>query len=818
MTQAHCYHCGLPVPPGTDFSLHLDGEERPMCCRGCQAVARAIVDNGLEDFYRFRTDSAPTGREVVPEFLRQLSVYDNPEIQKQFVRREDESGEIREASLILEGITCAACVWLNERHLRALPGVLEVRVNYSTHRAWVRWDNNRIALSQILRAVSEIGYLAHPYDPNRRQALLEQERKQQLRRIGVAGVLGMQVMMISVALYAGDFHGMEPQFRLLFYWVNLVLTLPVVLYSAEPFFRGAWRDLKRFQVSMDVPVVFGISLAFLGSVWVTLTQNFQGHVYYDSVCMFTFFLLVGRYFELMARQKGAEASESLVRMTPATATRLDGAGGEEVVPVVELCPGDLLLVRPGESVPADGVIIAGQSSVDESLLTGESLPLARRVGERLSAGTVNVESPLRMKVEKVGADTLLSHILRLLERAQSEKPGITQIADRAAAWFVLAVLILAMGVAGYWYQAAPELWLPITLSVLVVTCPCALSLATPTALTAATGTLTHHGLLTTRAHALETLARARHFVFDKTGTLTVGQFHLTHTELLGSAPAERCLALAAALERHSEHPLAKTLTREAADLPRLPVEGVSNRPGGGLCGQIENETYVIGTAEFVQEQAGLLITPMLWEQLSSKGRTLVWLAKKGELLAAFVLDDEIRPGAADVIASLRAWGAEVSLLTGDHPASAWRVAEAVGIEQVEANLGPEDKLRRVKALQQQGKVVAMIGDGVNDAPVLAAAQVSIAMGAGTQAARASADMILLSEHLDNLLTGLRVSRKTLTIIRQNLAWAVGYNLLALPAAALGYVLPWMAAIGMSLSSLLVVGNALRLVDGKRKRI
>ncbi|MDM8546540.1 heavy metal translocating P-type ATPase [Candidatus Venteria ishoeyi] len=815
--QTSCYHCGLPVPEHIHLAVHIDGEDRAMCCVGCQAVAEAIVNSGLDDFYRFRTDNAPTGQEVVPEFLRQTQHYDNPDIQRRFVRQlEDEHR--REAALILEGITCAACVWLNERHLRSLPGVVEVRVNYSTHRARVVWDEREIQLSQILQAISAIGYLAHPYDPTQAQAILEKERKQQLRRLGFAGLFGMQVMMVSVALYAGDFYGMESSFRQLFHWLNLLLTLPVMGYSAVPFFRSAWRDLSHRQAGMDVPVSLGISLAFLGSLWTTVSGS-GGHVYYDSVVMFVFFLLLARYFELMARQRSSQAAESLVQMVPAIATRVLDNGKEEAVPVAELQPGDRVRIVPGDNIPTDGEVITGQSSVDEALLTGESLPRPRGVGDKLSAGTINIESPLLMQVTEVGQDTLLSQILRLLERAQSEKPYITQLADRAAAYFVLAVLVLAAVVALYWWQISPELWLAITLSVLVVTCPCALSLATPTAITAATGTLSGYGLLTTRGHALETLARATHFVFDKTGTLTDGALHLQKVHTPGKRNEAECLQIAAALEQHSEHPLGKALIAAATDFEQrvnLQAQAVVNQPGAGLSGTINGETWFIGTSRFIQAQTTIQISEQQREQLEIDGYALVWLANQQAIQAVFALGDSIRPGSPDLIQDLQQQGIEVLLLTGDHQHSAQRVAQAVGINKVVYDLSPAGKLEEVKALQAQGAVVAMVGDGVNDAPVLAQAQISIAMGSGTQVARATADMILLSEQLPQLIRGVKTAQKTLRIIRQNLSWAVAYNLLALPAAAMGYILPWMAAIGMSASSLLVVANALRLVDKPKK--
>ncbi|KHD09553.1 cation transporter [Candidatus Thiomargarita nelsonii] len=803
MSQTHCYHCDLPVPDNLNLCVTIEGKAQPMCCHGCQAVAQAIVDAGLPDFYKHRTSHAPTGQELVPDFIQQTTVYDNPAIQKRFVRYEDE--HIREAALILEGITCAACVWLNERHLRTLPGVIDVQVNYSTHRARVRWDESRILLSDILQAVSRIGYVAHPYDPARQQEVLDRERKQHLRRIGVAGVLGMQVMMFSIALYAG---AGDSEFKLLFYLINFILTTPILLYAAQPFFKSAWRDVRHGQAGMDVPVALGISLAFVGSLWTTLSGN-HGHVYYDSIAMFVFFLLTGRYFELVARQRSAQAAESLVHLVPSMATRL-GAAGEELVLVADLLVGDRVLIRPGENIPADGTILEGHSSVDESLLTGESYPLTKKPGQVVIAGTVNIDNPLKMQVDKIGVDTVLSHILRLLERAQTEKPALTQLADRVASWFVFGVLLLALGVAVYWWHVNPEAWLAITLSVLVVTCPCALSLATPTAITAATSTLTRAGLLTTRGHALESLARATHFVFDKTGTLTDGRLRLLDTHTFADLSPADCLQYAVALERQSEHPIARALV-EACSKAGMSASKVTNYPGAGMQGEIAGKRYFVGTPAFISTQTGLKVN------VEHEGNTLVLFADAQTIYAAFLFADEIRAGARELVESLQEQGKSVSLLSGDHALAAQRVAKAVGIENVGYALSPTDKLQAVKSLQEKGEIVAMIGDGVNDAPVLAQAQVSIAMGGGTQVARASADMILLTEQLPNLLIGINTARQTLKIIRQNVAWAIGYNLLALPAAAVGWVAPWMAAIGMSFSSLLVVANALRLVRRSQKK-
>lgn len=806
-SPSDCYHCGLPVPRGSSFRVAINGESRTLCCGGCAAVAAAIVNSGLTDFYRYRTEAAPTGRELVPEFLRQAALYDHPEIQKSFVHAESDT--LREASLILEGITCAACVWLNERHLASLPGVISAQINYATHRARVRWDDSRIHLSAILQAVSRIGYLAHPYNPDRQQQILENERKHKLRRLALTGVLGMQVMILAVALYWGAWTGIESEYANFFRWVSLFLTLPVVLYSAQPFFSAAWRDVKHLRTGMDVPVSLGILLAFVGSAWATIHGG--GEVYYDSVVMFVFFLLAARYFELTARKHAAEASEALVHMTPAMTTRLTH-DGEELIPVAQLRPGDRVLVRPGESIPADGKVLAGCSTVDESLLTGESLPLPKDVGANLIGGSLNIESPLQMMVERTGQDTTLSAILRLLDRAQSEKPAIAQLADRAAAWFVAAVLVATALVGYYWWQAGNPHWLQILISMLVVTCPCALSLATPTAVTAATGALTRRGLLTTRGHALETLATATHFVFDKTGTLTQGRLQVYDVATFNAVSRADALAIAAALEHHSEHPLARAILQSAQDAPRLSARDVVNTPGAGLQGSVDAQRYYIGTPAFVEQSIGLRIPPATRLALQQSGHTVVFLTSTQKLMAAFVIGDEIRPAASTLIKALQQRGRNVRMLTGDHALVAERIATALGITEWAADLKPGDKLDYIKRLQDTGAVVAMVGDGINDAAALAAAHVSIAMGSGAQVAAASADMILLSGRLDNLAYALDKADKTLRIIRQNFYRALVYNFLALPAAAMGYIPPWLAAIGMSASSLMVVLNALRLVD------
>jgi len=799
-----CFHCGLPAPPDGHYNVVVEGAARPMCCHGCQAVAQAIVDAGLTEFYHHRTAPSLRAEELVPAALRELALYDRPDLQARFVRQDSDS--VCEASLLLEGIVCAACVWLNERHVNALPGVLEFRVNYSTHRAHVRWDESRIHLSEILTAIAAIGYRAHPFDPDRQESLQQQERAVALRRLAVAGLCSMQVMMFAVALYAGDYQGMESSIRDYLRWISLLLTLPVMLYSSRPFFSAAWKALRLRQLGMDVSVSLALIGAFIASVWNTWWRT--GAVYFDSVTMFTFFLLGSRFLEMSARHRANQLSEGQVRLLPATAIRLREDGVEETVNVAELAPGERVLIRPGDTIPADGRVLEGHSSVDESLLTGESMPLGKTLGAALVGGAVNVESPLVMQVEKVGADTVLASILRLLDRAQSEKPRIAQLADRVAAWFVGALLVIAAAVAWWWWRHDPASAFRITLSVLVVTCPCALSLATPVAVTAATGNLIRRGLLATRGHALETLARASHIVFDKTGTLTYGRPQLLTVEPLRSSDRQRCLELAAALERGSEHPIGRALTAAAGG--SLRATDIQNTPGKGVEGSIEGIRYRLGKADFVGDLSGAVISSP-----NAADPTSTWVALGDEWgpLAWLQLSDTLRPQAGEAVAALRALGLEVLLFSGDQSGVVEHIARELGITQAAGGLLPAQKLERIQALQRQGAVVAMVGDGVNDAPVLAAAQVSLAMGSGTAVAQITADMMLLSENLNIVPQGVTVARRTLGIIRENLAWAIAYNLVALPLAAAGWILPWMAALGMSLSSLLVVANALRLKRG-----
>ncbi len=806
-----CYHCGLPIPADADFSVEIGGVRREMCCQGCAAVAQAIVGNGLADYYLHRDALPESPREALPQSIADLGLFDHPDVQKSFVRRiAGESGEnIREAALILEGITCAACVWLNESHLRRQPGVIAVDINYTTRRARVRWDQRETRLSALLEAISAIGYRAHPYDVGRSEELARKERKAALWRLFVAGFGMMQVMMYAVPVYLAD-GDMTADIEQLMRWASLILTTPVMLYSAAPFFVSAWRDLGLRRVGMDVPVALGIGAAFAASLWATLTAS--GEVYFDSVTMFVFFLLSGRYLEMMARQKAARSVETLARAIPAFAQLLPdwprrGEQDFRRIAVAELTPGDVVLVRPGETFPADGPVVEGASAADESLLTGESRPVPKGVGDALIGGSTNTASPLIMRVERLGENTRLAAIQRLMERAAAEKPRLVELADRVAGRFIIALLVLALAtaIAWWWIDASRALW--VFVAVLVVSCPCALSLATPAAMTVATGALAARGVLVTRGHAIEALARADRFVFDKTGTLTLGRMTVVSVLAL-RGDAEGVRRIAASLEAGSEHPIARALAANVEG-PLPAAEDIRAITGAGVEGTVEGRPIRLGRPGFVAEIHGQSV-PAAVEGLIGESDTVIALGDGAGWLAFFRLSDGLRPEAPAMAAELAAMGLRMSIFSGDSAAAVQGVAATLGISDVRAGLAPEDKHAAMAELQKSGETVAMVGDGVNDAPVLAQAQVSVAMGGGADLARANADVVLLGNDLQALPGGLRLARRTLAIVRQNLVWAFAYNFLAIPLAMTGLVTPWMAGIGMSASSLFVVLNALRL--------
>jgi len=806
MAQISCYHCGLPVPDGVDFPVTIEGTAEPMCCPGCEAVATAIIDGGLASFYKFRSDQqARPSDEIANDF----SAYDLEGVQEDFVHKvtADNGDAHLRVELLVDGITCAACAWLIEHHLQQLAGVAAVRVNVTNHRCLLEWNNSQIALSKLLGAMAEIGYRARPADDDEIRNSCKTENNKALQRLGVAGIGMMQAVMLAIALYAGAFDGMEYQWQQLLRWVSLVVATPVVLFSAAPFFSAAWRSLKSRHLVMDVSVSLAIGLAYLASVWGTLSGG--GEVYFDSVSMFTFFLLFGRYLEMRVRHRNELRMEGLGQLLPAVAIRVMGEI-EESVPVKSLRESDLVKVSSGDVIPCDGVVIKGSSSIVEAVLTGEQLPVLKVVGDGVSAGTVNSENPLWVRVQAVGGETRLSGILRLVERAQLEKPLQVALADRMAGLFVGFILLISVTVAVYWWFTAPDEALWITLSVLVVTCPCALSLATPTALTVATHELRRRGFLVSRGHVIDALKVADRIVFDKTGTLTTGNMSIQEVvncsaaKLKGSFDKQQILALTAALEADSRHPIARAFDAYKTDLT---AEEVKNEIGAGVSGDIAGVKYAIGREAYIERLFGFSVE---LPREPKGGEQWLLLASEQHSIAWILLEDSLRDDAIESIAQLQAAGLQPQLLSGDRTSAVRAIAQALNISVYTAEASPEQKLEHIRQLQKAGHKVVMVGDGINDVPVLSGADVSVAMGDAADITRIHADAILMSSHLDVLVASLNFARLTGQIIKQNLGWALGYNLLALPLAAMGLVPPWAAAIGMSISSLIVVLNALRL--------
>ncbi|WP_130902690.1 heavy metal translocating P-type ATPase [Pseudomonas sp. Sample_23] len=790
-----CYHCALPVPSGSRFTAVVLGQAREFCCPGCQAVAEAIVAGGLESYYQHRSEASANPEALPVQLTDELALYDRADVQQPFVRHE---GDLAETTLLMEGISCAACGWLIEKHLRTLPAVAEARLNLSNHRLHVRWADAQLPLSQILAELRHIGYAAHPYQADRASEQLASENRLALRQLGVAGLLWFQAMMATMATWPEFNIDLSPELHTILRWVALFLTTPIVFYSCAPFFKGAMRDLRTRHLTMDVSVSLAIGSAYIAGIWTSITG--VGELYFDAVGMFALFLLAGRYLERRARERTAAATAQLVNLLPASCLRLDSDGQSERILLSELRVGERILVQPGSILPADGKIIDGQSSIDESLLTGEYLPQPRTLGDAVTAGTLNVEGALTVQVQALGQDTRLSAIVRLLDRAQAQKPRLAEIADRAAQWFLLLSLIAAAVIGLLWWQldSARAFW--IVLAMLVATCPCALSLATPTALTAATGTLHKLGLLLTRGHVLEGLNQIDTVIFDKTGTLTEGRLVLRSIRPLGALDSEQCLSLAAALENRSEHPIARAFGRAP-----LAAEDVHSTPGLGLEGVVGEQRLRIGQAEFACALSGAALPSMpdeagQWLLLADTHGPLAWL----------VLDDRLRDDAPALLAACKARGWRTLLLSGDSSPMVASVAAELGIDEARGGLRPDDKLQVLQQLHTEGRKVLMLGDGVNDVPVLAAADISVAMGSATDLAKTSADAVLLSNRLDALVQAFTLARRTRRVIIENLLWAALYNGLMLPFAALGWITPVWAAVGMSISSLTVVLNALRL--------
>ncbi len=784
-----CYHCGLPNKTGQDYLSVILGETRAMCCPGCKAVADAIVANGLEDYYKFRTEPAIQGDSHLTATLNKLRLYDDPALQEEFVFDE---GQHKQIQLTVEGITCAACGWLIEKQLSRVEGIRQIAVNVQERRALVTWQPGVLALSDILATIKKIGYDAVPFQPDQHEASYRREDKKFLKKLGLAGLMTMQVMMLMTGLYFDWFGNIEAETRQYFYWVALVLTTPVVLYSGSTFYIGAIKALSARTVNMDVPVTLAILGTYLAGLKSTLLA--QGEVYFESICMFIFLLLLSRFLEHRSRHRAAQISANMTHYIPVSANRLEADDSLTECLAKQLTPGDTVLVKPGETIPIDGVIIDGRSTVDESMLTGEFVPAGKSAEDVVYGGTVNQSGTLTVRVTKTLKHALVNQIVRLQAQAMASKPKVAQLADTFSRYFVMAVLFISAATYGFWYwQGNPDaFW--ITISVLVATCPCALGLATPSALTCAMARLNRQGMLLKRADVLEQLTGITTIALDKTGTLTQGHFGIARQWYASEVDPVYLMRVAASLEARSEHPIARAFQTEEL----LAVANFEVSAGGGIRGDVDRDHFVMGSVSYCNADTGdLAFTPN------------VVLVRNNRLVAAFLVTDNLKADTAESLHALKP--AKLVILSGDTQQNVDAIANAQPIEFAKGQLTPERKYQEVKKLQAQGERVMMLGDGINDAPVLASADVSVAVGNATDVARTAADVILLGDSLLSVPALLDTAHKTKRKIRQNMLWALAYNALILPFAVSGILSPWMAVVGMSVSSLIVVTNSTRLL-------
>lgn len=788
-----CFHCGEPIAEGIEIFADIDGQQRPMCCEGCRAAALMIDGAGLGQFYQIREQLSPTALHADDE----LAAVDLDAVQAEFVLTD---GDEREAELVVEGLRCSACAWLIEHLLSQQPGVTRVLVNLAAQRLMLRWHQPTVALSALLRLLRQLGYRAIPFLPEAEEKQYRRESQALLIQLAVAAIASMQVMMAAVSLWYGAFADMDADFEQYLRWVSLVFAAPVIGYSALPFHLGALRSLLAGKPGMDLPVSLALVLAFGASTLATVRG--YGEVYFESVTMFVFFLLIGRLLEHRARRRASEHTANLRRSMPLMARRLEADGQLTEVAVATLKAGDRVLVTPGQAIPADAQIETGNGEVDESLLTGESLPVAKAEGSTVYAGSINGSSPLQLRVICARSESLLAHIIRHQTLALAERPRWAMLADRIASRFVIGQLLLTAAAYALWYLwLEPARAFDVALALLVATCPCALALATPAALSSAIARLSQFGVLIRRSSAFEPLANISRVVFDKTGTLTRGRLQLDEIQPLGSLSSAQILLIARALEHNSEHPVARALRDGEGPLPEVEVR--RNHPGLGVSGVIAGIDYALGRPDWFgpEQQSGDL----------ASSRIAVTLFARKQAIARLWFADQLRDDATTVCRQLQARGLVLEVASGDPGAGAAKLLAGLGLAQIGVGLSPVQKQQRISTLQNQGERILAVGDGINDAPTLAQADCSVAMGAGTDLAKQSADVVMVAERLDGLPLLLRMATAATRIAHQNLGWAMLYNLIVIPLAFAGLITPWFASLGMSVSSVVVVVNASRLL-------
>lgn len=803
--NSSCFHCGLPVTE--NYHATVGGAERDFCCLGCQAVCSAIYEAGLQGYYQRTPEGVLLS--PPPEPPKDIDIYDLEEVQQEFITR---TGCLRDIHLLVEGIHCPACVWLIERVMLREPGVQSANVNLTAKRIHLRWDSRRNKLSSLIRALARIGYSAVPYDPENAEGVIKKANRSMLFRLFFAGFAMMNMIWISIALYSGADKG---EFRDFFHWMGFALATPTLLYAGYPFYRGAIGGMRVGRLTMDLPIAIGLSVTYAYSTYITATANKIGEVYFDTVTNLIFVILIGRYLEGMFRHQALSATRRLMELQPRVATVMQD-GKEQITPTRGVRLGDHVLIKPGYKVPVDGIVIEGHSAVDESMLSGESVPVSKSIGAKVSAGTLNTSGALLVEVSSTLQNTTLAKIIRLVEEAQASKAPIQRMADSIVPWFVLVTLICAALTFFIWQRDSFELALMAATSVLIITCPCALGMATPMSVAVASGLGAKHGILIKNGLVLETLSKVTHFVFDKTGTLTEGRMSVAHMRTGADFAAQNILRSAAAVERYSEHAAARAIVAEAQaqqlNFRDVAVQGFHATAGLGVQADVDGISVLLGSIEWLT-RSGITPNSELQAQaleLEEEAMSCVHCALGTAHVAVFALADKLREDAPQLVNELRAAGIGMTLLSGDRRAVAVAIARQLGGMNVIAEVLPQDKDSEIQRLQQRGEVVAMVGDGVNDAPALIRADVGIALGSGTDVSVESADIVLMHNELDKVRLATLLSRRTLLTIKQNIGLSFMYNLIMVPLAMMARVDPLVAAITMPISSLVVVGNAARI--------
>jgi len=807
---ASCFHCELEVPKGSDFKLMLLDQERQFCCPGCLAIARTIADNNLQDFYKFRTTTNPTPVDLLPQEISQIEALDAPAVFDSISHSSDRGSQIE---LGIEGITCAACGWLIKRQIEKRDDVVAIEVNVTTRRALVTLTKEA-SLSAVVKAINSLGYKAFPFSEDLQEIHSAAENRSYIRRIIVAGLGMMQVMMFTTGLYLGEFQDISPEHAYFLYWVSGIVATPVVLYSAFPFYQNAWRSLKFGHLGMNLPVSIAIIIGYLASVYSLLAQQ---HVYYfDSVVMFTFFLLIGRYIEQRMRLKAILKQQNFKRLLPLSVNRINSDGSVSPVLVETIEASDKLVINAGDTVPVDGFLVSASAEVNEAILTGEFMPVLKQKDDPVISGSSNNDHGFIMRASRNLGESRLVELIRLQDSSEQLSSVSHTLADRVAHGYISILLLITFATAIVWWQLDPYQVFPVVLSLLVVSCPCALSLATPAAVAAATANLTDRGLMINSLESFQRLAKVSDVFFDKTGTLTLGKMSLLRTRTHQELTIERCNQLAATLETPSNHPVAEAFKQLNCE----PVVGVDAQEviAQGVKGIIDGAEYRLGNAQFTRLGTAhntVEIPENNGSTESEKGKQNdlaipLFLTRDDQLVATFYLSDQLNPTAPAAIQALKLAGLKSVLLSGDSQIACNAIADQLTIDTQFCEATPEDKRRFIQSAQTQHKTVLMLGDGVNDIGALRQADVGITMGSASHLAHTRSDAVLVTNDLAVVPEAIGLAQKLSVIIKQNLSWAIAYNLTAIPFAVAGLVPAWLAAIGMTSSSLIVVLNALRL--------